>query len=360
MKRKLFLFLLILVAINSILKGNEANQSDLTVKETFLVYVKAVQNSDIESLFSTITNNENFFFLTSRGKLINTRKGYYEFHEKWFREKNWEMPVDFVESHEGKEYGYATAIYHYKSQRPGGEVYNLDSYFTLIFHKEEGMWKVVADICTPIERFITKDDKEIKYTSEQMVLLNIIRNRRTVRKFKSTPVPKEHILKILEAAHFAPTAGNQQPWKFLVIQNRVKLDLLSEKAPSWALEKYKKTKKPSSEQLKNLRDRLENMLKNILSAPVYVVVLVDSEAPYSDYVLYDGILAAGTMMIAARALGYGTGFFTTFFPEKEMKDFFQIPDKYQLICFSPIGVPIEWPDAPPKKNIKDLVIFESF
>jgi len=360
MKRKLFFLFLILMTVHSILKGTEVNQPGLTVKETFFVYVKAVQNSDIESLFSTITNNENFFFLTSRGRLINTREGYYKFHEEWFGEKNWEMPVDFVESHEGKEYGYATAIYHYKSHRPGGEIYNLDSYFTLIFHKEEVMWKAVADICTPIERFITKDDKEIKYTSDQMVLFDIIKNRRTVRKFKPTPIPKEHILKILEAAHFAPTAGNQQPWKFLVIQDRTKLDLLSEKALTWTLEKYKKTKNPSSEQLKNLKNRLENVLKNILSAPVYVAVLIDSEAPYADYILYDGILAAGTMMIAARALGYGTGFFTTFFPEKEMKSFFQIPDKYQLICFSPIGIPVDWPEAPPKKDIKDLVVFDSF
>ncbi|MCK4320902.1 MAG: hypothetical protein E3J41_07195 [Candidatus Cloacimonadota bacterium] len=82
------------------------------------------------------------------------------------------------------------------------------------------MWKVISDICTPINRYITEENQEIKYDEKQTYLLNIIKNRRTVRKFKSTHVPKEHIIKILDAARFAPTAGNQQPWKFLVIRDR--------------------------------------------------------------------------------------------------------------------------------------------
>jgi nitroreductase len=89
-------------------------------------------------------------------------------------------------------------------------------------------------------------------------------------------------------------------------------------------------------------------------------VLVDSQAQYPDYILYDGSLAAGNLMIAARALGYGTGFFTTFFPDEKMKEFFRIPEQYRLICFTPIGVPYEWPDTPPKKSLDELVIFERF
>ncbi len=359
MKNRLFyLFLIIMAATNPSLKALELNRPGLTIKQTFDIYVKAVQNSDINTLFTTVTDDDNFFFLTSKGELIHSRQGYYQFHEEWFREKDWKMPVDFIEAHEGKEYGYATALYHYRSKLDDGRTYHLDSYFTLIFHKENEMWKVIADICTPIERSISEDN--IQYTSDQVFLFDIIKNRRTVRKFKSTPVPQEHIIKILEAAHYAPTSGNQQPWKYLVIRDRSKLDLLSEKALLWYLERYKNQGSPSDEQIKNMSERLEKTLKNVLSAPVYVAVLVDTKAKYPGYILYDGTLTAGYMMIAARALGYGTGFFTTFFPEKEIKKFFQIPDQYKLICFSPIGIPEEWPEAPPKKNIHDLVIFESF
>ena len=65
-------------------------------------------------------------------------------------------------------------------------------------------------------------------------------------------------------------------------------------------------------------------------------------------------------MVAARALGYGTGFYTTFFPEDKMKEFFNIPEQYRLICFTPIGVPSKWPEVPPKKELEDLIFFESF
>jgi nitroreductase len=68
----------------------------------------------------------------------------------------------------------------------------------------------------------------------------------------------------------------------------------------------------------------------------------------------------GNLMIAARALGYGTGFFTSFFPEVRMREFFHIPERYGLICFTPIGVPEEWPPVPAKKSLDDFVVFDAF
>jgi nitroreductase/ketosteroid isomerase-like protein len=336
------------------------NRPGLSLKETFDIYVEAVQNSDLKTLFTTVSDREEFFFLTSKGKLIGTRQDYYSFHKDWFKETGWQMPVDFLEAHEGKDYGYTTAVFHYKSKLPEGRMYHLDSYFTLIFRKEEGMWKVVADICTPINHYYTEDNGKTEYTSDQTFLFSVIKNRRTVRKFMPTPVPKGHVLKILDAAYAAPTAGNQQPWKFLVIEDREKLETLQKEALLWFLERYQHRRNPTPEQFRQAQKKVEDVLEDVLSAPVYVAVLVDSEAEYGDYVLYDGILAAGYLMIAARALGYGTGFYTTFFPEEKMKIFFHIPQKYKLICFTPIGIPSKWPEAPPKKDLEDMVIFESF
>ncbi len=338
----------------------ERNRPGLSIKETFDIYVRSVQNSDLESLFTTVTDKETFFFLTSTGKCIKSRKNYYAFHQDWFKEKDWEMPVEYLEGHEGEEYGYTTAIFHYKAKRPDGGTAFLDSYFTLIFHREDNMWKVVADICTPVDRFYSDPDSDIRYSSDQVFLFDTIKNRRTVRRFKPLSVPKEHIMKILNAARFAPTAGNQQPWKFLVIRDRKKLDDLKKKALLWYMEKYQQRIKPDEEERAKIEQTLQKRLDNVLSAPVYVAVLVDTDTSYPDYVLQDGVLAAGHLMIAARSLGYGSGFFTSFFPEKEMKRFFRIPDKYKLICFTPIGIPYEWPETPEKKKIEDLVVFESF
>ena len=114
MKKLLIAFgVFFLVFSNIPAVSQPANRPGLSLKETFDLYVKSVQSSDLESLFSTISENETFFFLTSGGRLISTRSGYYKFHEEWFQEKDWEMPVDHIEVHEGHDLGYATAQYHY-------------------------------------------------------------------------------------------------------------------------------------------------------------------------------------------------------------------------------------------------------
>ncbi len=355
-----FFFFILDRAIQADNTALEQNRPGLSIKETFDIYVRSIQNSDLEGLFTTVTEREKFFFLTSTGKLISSRKDYYAFHEDWFEEEDWEMPVEYLEGHGGQEYGYATAIFHYKSKRPDGRTAFIDSYFTLIFHREDNMWKVVADVCTPIDRSFSDPGSDIRYPSEQVFFFDTIKSRRTVRKFKPLSVPKEHILKILDAARFAPTAGNQQPWRFLVIQDRKKLEELKKRAFSWYWVHYQKRIRPSEEERVKIEQTLMKRLEDVLSAPVYVAVLVDGKTRYPDYALHDGVLAAGQLMIAARSLGYGSGFFTTFFPEKEMKEFFKIPDRYKLICFTPIGIPYEWPAAPEKKKIEDLVVFDSF
>jgi len=336
------------------------NRPGMSLKETFDLYVKSVQSSNLEGLFSTVSENETFFFLTSGGRLISTRSGYYKFHEEWFQEKDWEMPVDHVEVHEGRDFGYAMAQYHYKGSDPAGGRYLLDSWFTLIFRKEGGMWKVVADVCTPISRTFQDSDSGFPISADQKFLLDTLKNRRTVRKFKPTPVSRDHLMKILDAARFAPTAGNQQPWIFLVIRDRSRLDSLKEASLSWALETAAKKRSYSSEELASLRESLAKTLQDVLSAPVYVAVLTDSESKYPAYNVQDGSLAAGMLMIAARALGYGTGFFTSFFPEDRMKEFLRIPDCYNLICFTPIGIPEEWPQTPAKKELAEIVVFDEF
>jgi nitroreductase len=198
------------------------------------------------------------------------------------------------------------------------------------------------------------------YTAEQEYLFDIIKNRRTVRDFKPTPVPKEHILKILDMARSAPTSGNQQPWKFLVVQDRAKLDRLKVEAAGWFLAEYEKRRKPAPEELEGVRARMAATMGKVLSAPVYVAVLTDSKSDYPPDNRNDGPLAVALLMIAARSLGYGTGFYTTYFPEARMREFLGIPDRFNLVCFTPIGVPVEWPPAPPKKPLEEFVVFEKF
>jgi nitroreductase len=211
----------------------------------------------------------------------------------------------------------------------------------------------------------TKDTKidnsgqEIQYTAEQDYFFAIFKNRRSVRKFKSTPVPDEHIMKILDIARSAPTSGNQQPWKFLVIRNREKLNQLKEDIIASGVERAKKRGITDAEKINSLKERYGKSLEGYLSAPVFIAVLTDNKSKYPSYNIHDGPLAAGYLIIAARALGYGTVYVTDSFPFGNIKKVFEIPDNYTGVCFIPLGVPETWPESKPKKPLEDFVAFET-
>lgn len=94
----------------------------------------------------------------------------------------------------------------------------------------------------------------VSYSAEQEFLFETFKTRRSVRKFQSTPVPDEHILKILDIARTAPTSGNQQPWKFFVTRDRDKLNQLRDKIVDAAVERIQKRDKPDEKDLHKIRE----------------------------------------------------------------------------------------------------------
>lgn len=66
-----------------------------------------------------------------------------------------------------------------------------------------------------------------------MDVLDAIKGRRSIRCYKEDPIPDELIQKILEAARWAPSGGNIQPWKFIVVRDRILLDLLKKVSPGY-------------------------------------------------------------------------------------------------------------------------------
>jgi nitroreductase len=181
---------------------------------------------------------------------------------------------------------------------------------------------------------------------------DVVRTRRSVRKFKSDPVPEEHLRQILDAARLAPTSGNQQPWKFLVVRDRVLLDRLKDTLIERRLARRASQGSVTAEQTESDTQ----YYTDYLSAPVYVVVLTDNESTYPTYNHWDGPLAAGYLMLAARALGYGTVFCTDSIPEEITRQVLNIPERYTRVCITPIGVPEAWPDSPSKKSLDEFIM----
>jgi nitroreductase len=196
-------------------------------------------------------------------------------------------------------------------------------------------------------------------TSEQQTSIwEVFKSRRSVRKYKPVPVPQEHIEQILQAAASSPTAGNQQPWKFLVLNDAGVIQNLH-KACIERAEEYFKSQNFSPEEFEDKMTGTKEYYENIFAAPVFVLVLTDGETKYPDYNHWDGPLAAGYLLLAARALGYATVHFTDSIPDEITKKVLNIPDRYTRVCITPIGIPQEWPESPQKKELKEMVSYNS-
>jgi nitroreductase len=196
-------------------------------------------------------------------------------------------------------------------------------------------------------------------TEQETDIWYVLQNRRSVRKFRSDPIPEANIVKILDAARMAPTSGNQQPWKFLVIRDKDKINLMKETCIKKAMERYDKNEKKTDTREQHEK-QVRNVFENYCSAPVYIIILTDNNSVYPDYNHWDGPLAAENLMLAARAMGYGTVFITDAISVEVTKEVFNIPDAYTRVCITPMGVPFEWPKSPEKKKLEEFIFYEKF
>lgn len=215
---------------------------------------------------------------------------------------------------------------------------------------------LIAAVATPLVAADKKDPS---------ALLEAFTKRQTVRRYKSDPVPDEHLKQILDAARRPPTCMNQQPWKFLVVRDAAKIAKMKELTLARVNQNFDKTAaaaQDDAEKKKVEADRATNIrfFSGYFTAPVYVVILVDKESACSGYaVAHDGPMAAGYLMVAARAFGYGTAYLTDGISESVVREVLNIPARYHRTCITPIGVPDGWPEQVYKRPLEDIVAYET-
>ena len=157
-----------------------------------------------------------------------------------------------------------------------------------------------------------------------MDVFEAIYSRRSIRKFKDKqPVSDELIKELLGAAMMAPSAGNQQPWQFIVVDDREKLDAIPEYSPYTTMVK---------------------------SAPIGILVCGDTSLEkYPGYWVQDCSAAIQNMLLAIHAKGLGA-VWTGVHPIEErvagFKKNFNLPENVIPLGFIVIG----WPDQESKKK----------
>jgi len=156
----------------------------------------------------------------------------------------------------------------------------------------------------------------------------VLKKRRSIRKYKGTPVPREKILKMLEAARIAPSAGHRQPWHFIVVEDKATIKKLAKS--EWAAE-----------------------------APAMIVGLAEQAASPGWWANDLGI-ALEHIVLAATDLGLGTCWMGQTGRQELVKGLLEIPDGFHVVAVIPIGVPDEAPAPKERKSLDTIVSWEKY
>jgi len=163
-------------------------------------------------------------------------------------------------------------------------------------------------------------------------IIDIIKSRRSIRKFTSEPVSEELVETILEAGSWAPSGLNNQPWRFAVIRDAGLRQAISE---------------------------LTHYSKVVMTAQVLIAVFLDTEKSYHRE---KDIQAVGAclqnMLLEAHSLGLGTVWLGEIIRSNEqIKAILGLTSELDLMAVVALGHPDERPKSVKRKPLADLIVF---
>jgi nitroreductase len=173
-----------------------------------------------------------------------------------------------------------------------------------------------------------------------MDVLEAIKGRRSIRAFKNQEVSAEIVEKLIDAARWAPSAGNIQPWEFIVVRDpKIKRGLVKAALNQTFIEE----------------------------APVVIVVCADEDRSFQGYgargkTLYciqDTAAAIQNIHLAAYSLGLGTCWIGAF-REEEAREVLKVPKGVRPLAIIPVGYPAESPPPRKRRPIEQIVHYETF
>jgi nitroreductase len=156
-----------------------------------------------------------------------------------------------------------------------------------------------------------------------MDFMEVVRQRRSIRRYKPDPVPDEILNQILEAARLAPSGGNRQPWHFIVVKDPEKKRRLG--IPGWAQE-----------------------------APVVIVGCTEASSQTDIAIAFEHII------LAAANFGLGTCWIGRWGMDDTIREALGIPEGLRVLAVTPLGYPAESPPPRPRKPLSQIVHYEKF
>jgi 5,6-dimethylbenzimidazole synthase len=206
---------------------------------------------------------------------------------------------------------------------------------------------------------------------EREAVYKVIFNRRDVRgQFKPDPIPDEVLMRLLKAAHHAPSVGFMQPWDFVVVKDpavkaRVKAGF--SKAHGEAAQMFEGEKQERYSQLK---------LEGITEAPIGICITCDRSRTGSVVIgrtanpemdLYSSVCAVQNLWLAARAENLGVGW-VSIIHHDDLRQALNIPDHIMPIAYLCVGYVSFFHDKPelekagwlPRTELESLIHYDQW
>jgi len=196
-----------------------------------------------------------------------------------------------------------------------------------------------------------------------MKILEIIKSRRSVREYLPMQVSNKVLFRILEAARWAPSAHNAQPWRFVTIRDAaLKRKLAEAMANRWDKD-MRKDNVPPEEREKLVKTSIERFTR----APIVIVACLtmedmdkypDKRRQKIEYVMAVQSFAAAieNMLLAAHAEGLSSCWFCApLFCPDTVRKILNISNHVDPQALITIGYPIEKPNPPPRKPLEKIV-----
>lgn len=206
-------------------------------------------------------------------------------------------------------------------------------------------------------------------------LKNIILSRRSIRKFKDEPVPKEILAELIECARWAPSDTNSQPWKFIATSNKSIIKQIEEITIEGMRELQSKAKEIGKDDIVRKIDVFGRYALVFKNAPTIILCLAEAyqsrftedvfnpigynQEQWREEGLKSASFACQNILLAAHAMGYGTCPLSApmILAEDKLKKGLGIEEKYMVALLIAIGKPEGKSPAPPRKSVSQILEF---
>lgn len=179
-----------------------------------------------------------------------------------------------------------------------------------------------------------------------MEVLEAIRSRRSVRRYKPDPVDDKTLELVLDAARLAPSWANTQCWRFIVVRDQGTKEKLAEALIF---------NNPAA--------------KGVIGAPVVIVACAElgksgyyDEKPASDkgdWFMFDVAIAMQNLVLAAQAQGLGTVYIGLMDAQK-VAAIVGVPEGFCVVAMTPLGYPERESGPRPRKELAEIIFHEKF